>query len=79
MRLLLQQLEVLYVVIVNIGYQIGVFNTCQDSISETIGWGDNELMMVSINTAIMPIGAIVGAVYAGKLAKKRGGLFVHLF
>jgi SP family xylose:H+ symportor-like MFS transporter len=54
------------------GYQIGVINTCLENVAETLGWGDRKLTMISVNSAIMPIGAIFGAFAAGKLANSLG-------
>jgi SP family xylose:H+ symportor-like MFS transporter len=54
------------------GYQIGVFNTCQLNVASSLDWGDSTLAMISLNTAIMPIGAVLGSLLAGKLANKLG-------
>lgn len=54
------------------GYQIGVFNTCQKNVSETLDWGSNEVYWISANTAAMPIGAIIGATFSGKLSNRFG-------
>lgn len=54
------------------GYQIGVFNTCQNNVSHSLGWGDDKRVMVSVMTFLMPIGAMVGSMCAGQAANKLG-------
>ena len=54
------------------GYQIGVFNTCQDNVSHSLGWADNKTILISVMTALMPLGGMVGSMSAGLAANKLG-------
>ncbi|CAG9330102.1 unnamed protein product [Blepharisma stoltei] len=54
------------------GYNIGVFNSNQENIAATLGWGDNKDLYISTMAATLPLGGLVGSLYAGSLANKVG-------
>ena len=54
------------------GYQIGVFNTCQNNVGHTLGWGKENSEMISVMTALMPVGGMVGSLVAGHTANRLG-------
>ncbi|CAG9328423.1 unnamed protein product [Blepharisma stoltei] len=54
------------------GYNVGVFNTCQENVSSTLGWGDNKDLFIALFSALIPVGALLSAVYAGVTANKYG-------
>lgn len=55
-----------------LGYQLGVFNTCQENVAETFKWGPDKEWYISTNTALMPVGALLGSVSGGQLANSLG-------
>jgi MFS family permease len=55
------------------GYQIGVLNPCQDNFAYLLGWSDSSKpVLLSVCNSLMPIGAVVGSCYAGKLCRSAG-------
>lgn len=55
------------------GYQIGVFNPCQDNVAHELGWsGDEKAAMISVCNTLMPVGAVIGATWAGKYSRTAG-------
>ncbi|OMJ92530.1 hypothetical protein SteCoe_4661 [Stentor coeruleus] len=54
------------------GYNIGVFTSCQPSVSATLGWGGDKDTYVMIMAALMPLGAMFGALSSSVVARKFG-------
>ena len=54
------------------GYNIGVFTSIQPCVSATLDWGDNKALFITIMAAMMPLGAMFGALTSGFLARKTG-------
>lgn len=54
------------------GYNIGVFTSCQPCVSATLGWGGDKDLYITIMAAMMPLGAMFGALSSGILARKAG-------
>ena len=54
------------------GYEMGVFNTCQGNVAETLKWGSEADTYISIINAIFPIGTLSGCLLAGPVSNKLG-------
>lgn len=54
------------------GYEMGVFNTCQRNVAETLNWGSQADTYISIINAIFPIGTLSGCLLAGPVSNKLG-------
>ena len=54
------------------GYQIGVFNTCQNNVAHSLNWGSDKTALISVMTMLMPIGAMLGSMTAGLVANRLG-------
>ena len=48
-----------------LGYQYGSFNISQEAVVSWLGWGDDSLLLITIATTLVPIGAIFGALTGG--------------
>lgn len=54
------------------GYQIGVFNTCQNNVAHSLNWGSHKTVLISVMTMLMPLGAMLGSMTAGLVANRLG-------
>lgn len=54
------------------GYSMAEFTSCQDSVSATLNWDNHEYIFINIFSAIVPLGAIFGAVSSGLISKRLG-------
>lgn len=54
------------------GYTMAEFTSCQDSVSATLNWDDNESILITIFSAIVPLGAIFGAVISCSISRRFG-------
>lgn len=54
------------------GYMNGVFTSSQECVSKVLGWGDSKHLYISVVSALLPLGALFGAVLASLLAKQFG-------
>jgi MFS family permease len=55
------------------GYQIGVFNPCQDNVAYWLEWeGSTKSAMISVCSTLMPLGAVIGSFLAGKYSRFAG-------
>jgi len=54
------------------GYQIGVFNTCQNNVAHSLSWGSHKTVLISVMTMLMPLGAMLGSMVAGLVANRLG-------
>ena len=54
------------------GYNIGAFASCQDNVSAALDWGDTKDTLIMIMSAMMPFGAMFGALTSGIIARKYG-------
>lgn len=54
------------------GYTLGVFNSSQPNVASTLGWGGDKDLWIQIMSAIMPLGAMFGALSGGPIASKFG-------
>ena len=51
------------------GYNIGVFTSCQPCVAATLGWGSSAELLVPIMTAVCFIGGFFGSLFSGNLKK----------
>jgi MFS family permease len=66
------------------GYNLGIFNILQSFALQIFGWEkENETLLISICSTLVPIGALFGAIIAGKIAGtkigRRGSLILLNF
>ena len=54
------------------GYNIGVFTSCQPCVSATLDWGKDKDTYIMAMSAMMPFGAMFGALGSGYLSKRFG-------
>jgi MFS transporter, SP family, galactose:H+ symporter len=54
------------------GYNIGVFTSSQPSIAAALGWGGDKELLIMLMAAMMPFGAMFGALGSGVLARRLG-------
>lgn len=54
------------------GFNLGVFNTCQQNVSASLGWGDQKALFIAVFSAFIPIGAFFSSFFAGACANKYG-------
>jgi len=54
------------------GYTLGEFNSPQPNIAATLGWGGDKDLYITIMSALMPLGAMFGALLGGPLGSKVG-------
>lgn len=54
------------------GYNLGVFNSSQESISASLGWGSDEVIFIPMFAGIVAVGAAISASTSGKIADKLG-------
>ena len=55
-----------------LSYNIGVFTSCQPSVSSALNWGDNSDTYIAIMSSLVPLGALFGALSSGVLSKSSG-------
>ena len=53
-------------------YTWGVFNPCQLNVSASLGWGSNESFYITLFSAFVPVGALVGTTFTGYLIDRFG-------
>jgi len=53
-------------------YTWGVFNPCQLNVSASLGWGSNESFYITLFSAFVPVGALVGTAVTGYLIDRFG-------
>lgn len=56
------------------GYNLGVFTTCQINVAAALKWGEFTEFYIALFAAMLPFGAIFGALSVGHLACKHGRL-----
>ena len=49
------------------GYNIGVFTSCQPCVAATLGWGSSTELLIPIMTAVCFIGGFFGSLFSGTL------------
>jgi len=54
------------------GYNIGVFNSCQDSVAAALDWGEQKTLLITLFTAAFPLGAMLTSLAAGQAMEKWG-------
>ncbi|OMJ67089.1 hypothetical protein SteCoe_35845 [Stentor coeruleus] len=50
-------------------YNIGVFTSCQPCVSAALNWGNDKDTYIPIMSALLPLGAMFGALFSGYMAK----------
>jgi sugar porter (SP) family MFS transporter len=58
------------------GYNLGVFTTCQDNVAAALEWGKYTEYYIALFAAMLPFGAIFGALMVGHLASQYGRLYI---
>jgi MFS family permease len=53
-------------------YTMGVFNPCTDSVAASLNWGPNKDLYVTLFSAFVPVGALVGTIITGYLIDRFG-------
>ena len=61
------------------GYNIGVFNSCQDSVAAALNWGQHKALLITLFTAAFPLGAMLTSLGAGQAMEKWGKRRVSLW
>jgi MFS family permease len=51
---------------------MGIFNTCQQNISYSLNWGENESFYITLFSTFVPIGALIGTTLAGFFISRFG-------
>lgn len=55
-----------------LGYNMGVFTSCQPCVSATLEWGSNKDIYIMFMAAILSLGAMFGSMYSGTIARRYG-------
>lgn len=53
-------------------YNIGVFTSCQPSVSASLSWGSEAPFLIAVMSSLLPLGAMFGALTVGYLSKHIG-------
>lgn len=55
-----------------LSYNIGVFTSCQPSVSSALNWGEDSDTYIAVMSSLVPLGAMFGALSSGILSKSSG-------
>ncbi|OMJ95880.1 hypothetical protein SteCoe_603 [Stentor coeruleus] len=55
-----------------LGYNMGVFTSCQPCVSATLEWGSNKDIYIMFMAAILSLGAMFGSMCSGTIARRYG-------
>lgn len=53
-------------------YTLGVFNSCAKNVGESLNWGDMQDTYTTVFSAIVPVGALLGAMITGNVMNHYG-------